>query len=69
MQELPSTYGLKLAGQKWSVTSAQAVANLKCCKHCNAWEHRQENYCDCYLMVLFVIHRPHYEALDFSPFS
>jgi len=28
---------LKLSGQKWSVSGAQAVANLRCYKHSGAW--------------------------------
>jgi hypothetical protein len=28
---------LKLSGQKWSVSGAQAIANLRCYKHSNAW--------------------------------
>ncbi len=29
---------LKLSGQKWSISGAQAVANLRCYKHSGAWD-------------------------------
>ena len=29
---------MKLSGQKWSISGAQAIANLRCYKHSRAWE-------------------------------